>query len=293
MKKIITYLELLRIKQWVKNGFIFMPIIFGGKLYNIPDLINVFFIFGIYCLASSGVYIMNDLKDIAQDRFHPKKKNRPLASGDIAINQAIFISIMLVALSLALSYLLNKWAMLIILLYIALHFFYTYGLKKTIIIDVFSVSLGFELRIWAGAVVLNILPSIWLQLCVFVLAIFLGFIKRRHEKLILYEKAAEHRGVLAHYTPYLLDQMIMISASLCIIFYVMYVLSEDVTRRIGNNYIAYTIPLVVYGIFRYLYLVHVRKLGGDPGEILTSDFPFVVDILLWILSVILILYVIG
>lgn len=290
MTKAKVYAGLLRVKQWVKNGFIFIPIIFSGMLFSKEALLNVVYVFGMFCLLSSGIYILNDLQDLAADRLHPKKKNRPLAAGQVSRKEAVVISLFLVALSLFFAYLIGFKVFFIAVLYLILHLLYGAVLKKTVIIDVISLALGFELRIWAGAVILNIVPSAWAQLCIFVLALFLGFIKRRHEKLVLRDSAIEHRGVLAHYTAYFLDQMIMISATLCVIFYGLYVMSEDITRRVGGFHMAYTLPFVVYGIFRYLYLVHVKKLGGDPGEILFSDVPFVISMVFWIISVAAILY---
>ena len=289
-KSILVYLELLRVRQWVKNGFILAPVIFSGKLYSVPDLVSVMSVFGIFCLLSSSVYILNDLNDLAADKIHPNKKRRPLASGAIKTPEATSIAMVLLCLSLILGYPMGRKILLVILLYLALHILYSLILKKTVILDVISIALGFELRVWAGSLAIAVLPSIWLQLCIFILAVFLGFIKRRHEKLVLYDKAVEHRGVLVHYTPYFLDQIITISATSSIIFYGLYVLSEDVMKRVSNYHMAYTIPFVIYGIFRYLYLVHVKKLGGEPGEILTSDFPFVLNMLLWVLAVVLILY---
>jgi len=290
MKKLIVYFKLLRAKQWAKNGFIFTPLIFSGMLYNSQDMIRVILTFGIFCILSSSVYIINDIRDLAADKLHPKKRNRPLAAGLIKKREAAFISIALLLISFTCGYYMSKKLLFVMLLYLILHILYNFILKKEVILDVISIALGFEIRVWAGSVVINILPSVWLQLCIFLLSLFLGFIKRRHEKLTLYDKAVEHRGVLIHYTPYFLDQMIMISASLSIIFYGLYVVSSDVVKRIGNNYMPYTVPFVVYGIFRYLYLVHVRKLGGEPEEVLLSDFPFVLNMIFWIFSIILIRY---
>jgi 4-hydroxybenzoate polyprenyltransferase len=290
MKNFIIYLRLIRMEQWIKNGFVVMPIIFSGRLFNPYELIRVIIATGAFCLLSSSVYILNDLKDLDCDKLHHKKRNRPLAAGLIKIPQAVFISLILLLISLVLFYIVGKKTFFVAALYFMLNIFRNNVLKKVVLLDVISIAIGFEFRVWAGSVCLNILPSIWLQFCVFVLAIFLGFIKRRHEKVSLYDKAAEHRGVLVHYTAYFLDQMIMISATLCIVFYSLYVLSEEVTRRVGGGHIAYTLPFVVYGVFRYLYLVHVKKLGGDPGEILLRDFSFTLNTLLWISSIIFILY---
>lgn len=290
MKKMMVFLSLLRAKQWIKNVFVLMPLIFGRLLFNVTDVLNALIAFAAFCLLTSGLYIINDIRDLKSDRLHPQKKNRPLAAGLIKARHAALIAIILLAISLSVGFVIGRKILLVMVLYAALHLLYTFALKMTVILDVISIALGFEMRVWAGSLAIDIHPSIWLQLCVFLLALFLGFIKRRHEKIILYDKAVEHRGVLAHYTSYFLDQMIMISATLCVIFYGLYTMSEDVARQLGNNYMAYTIPFVIYGVFRYLYLVYVKKIGDDAGEILISDLPFFINIALWFFSVVFIIY---
>ena len=174
--------------------------------------------------------------------------------------------------------------------YLALHCAYNLATKKIIILDVISIAIGFQIRIWAGSVVAGVLPSIWLQLCVFLLSLFLGFTKRRYELSALRDKAAEHRNVLSHYTSYLLDQIIIISSTLTIVFYGLYTMSPDIIDRIGNENMVYSLIFVIYGIFRYLYLVHVKKLGDDPGDVIFSDIPLMINITLWIFFIIYVLY---
>ena len=233
---------------------------------------------------------MNDIGDKKKDSFHPVKQKRPIASGALGESTATVFSAVLIITSLVLSFTLKPELSGIILAYVVLHAFYTFRFKHEVILDVIIIALGFELRIWGGCVVVYILPSVWLQLCVFLLALFLGFIKRRNEKILLYGDATKHRDVLSHYKVYFLDQMAIISATLCIVFYGMYAVSKEVIVRVGTNKMAYTIPFVVYGIFRYLYVVHAKRSGGDPGEILLTDLPLVVDISLWISVTILLLY---
>jgi 4-hydroxybenzoate polyprenyltransferase len=290
MKKLIACLRLLRIGQWVKNTFILIPIIFSGKLFDLPLLFTCAKIFGIFCIMSSGVYVMNDIRDIKSDQEHPKKKYRPVASGEIGRNPATAIAFLLISLALVFSYFSGVKILVITSAYFILHVLYNIRLKRTVILDVIAIAIGFELRVWAGALGCLVIPSAWLQLCVFLLALFLSFIKRRHEGSSLYDKHIYRREALAYYQPYFLDQMIMISATLVIVFYGLYVMSEEITARIGNHHMMYTLPFVVYGIFRYLYLVDVKKMGGDPGEILISDLPFLLNLCLWILSVVAILY---
>ena len=287
----IRFLELLRIKHWVKNGFVLMPLVFGGMLGNYRDVMRAMEVFGIFCLLSSGIYVMNDISDLKADKVHPIKKHRPLAEGEIGIKTALFILTSLLGISLFLGYMMGAKVFVVVLLYLMLNVLYDLVLKKIIILDVISVALGFELRVWGGAVALNIVPTVWLQLCVFLLALFLGFIKRRHEKIVLCDKAIEHREVLMHYTPYFLDQVISISATLVTLFYALYVVSPDVVTNSAHRRMAYTIPFVIYGIFRYLYLVYAKELGGDPSDILTSDLPFALNLLLWVFSAGVILYI--
>ena len=209
----------MRINQWIKNLFLFIPFIFGGKLFIPEDLIRTVLAFLLFCITSSGVYIINDILDRKKDRFHPLKKNRPITSGALPVKQALVISSILLFSSLLLSAYFNIHFFVLLLAYVVLHLLYSFILKREVLLDVILIALGFELRIWAGAVILLIIPSIWLQLCVFLLAIFLALLKRRHEKISLYPDAANHRNVLTHYDIYFLDQLIMISATLCITFY--------------------------------------------------------------------------
>lgn len=282
MNNLINIIKTLRIKQWVKNSFVFMPIIFGGKLLSIPDLEKVLQAFVIFCVTASGIYIINDIADKKTDRLHDEKKKRPIASGKLAVFPALCVSIILIISALFASFRMDAGLFSVVCIYTLLHLLYSMGLKKAVILDVIAIAIGFELRIWGGALVVGIIPSIWLQLCVFVLAIFLGSLKRRHEKISLYDKAAEHRDVLGHYKIYFIDQMTMIAATLCVVFYGLYAISPDIISRIGSTNMAYTIPFVIYGIFRYLYVTHANKSGGDPGEILLTDIPLLIDIILWI-----------
>ncbi len=290
MSLLTNIIKSMRIKHWIKNLFLFAPLIFGGKLLIGADFTKTVLAFLVFCIVTSATYIINDIADRKRDRFHPEKQKRPITSGALGVEQASFTAVLLIIIAGLLSTCLDIPLLIVITLYVLLHLLYSFILKREVILDVIIIAMGFELRIWAGAVVLRIIPSIWLQLCVFLLAIFLGLIKRRHEKISLYAHAAKHRDVLVHYKVYFLDQLIMISAALCVVFYGLYTVSPDMVQRIGSTYMAYTIPFVIYGIFRYLFIVHARKKGGDPSEILMSDMPFLIDILLWMVTVILLLY---
>ncbi len=282
--------KLLRIKQWIKNAFIFFPLIFSGNLFDINRLLNCVVTFVGFCLIASGTYIFNDHIDSHKDRLHPKKASRPLAQGKFKNSQIIGLIVGLLSLGLLICFVVDIFIFYMGVLYILLHLIYNLYTKKIVILDVVFVAAGFQLRIWAGALASGVLPSARFQLCVFLLALFLGFTKRRHEITTLKDQAPEHRSVLAHYTTYLLDQIIIICSTLSIVFYGLYTLSADIMIRVGQDYMIYSVGFVIYGIFRYLYLVHVKKFGDDPGEILLSDRPLLINIILWILFVIMILY---
>jgi 4-hydroxybenzoate polyprenyltransferase len=288
--KISDLLKLVRINQWIKNGFIFMPLIFSGKLSDPHDLAAVSFIFIIFCLLSSSVYILNDLVGLDNDKVHPKKRLRPLARGAIKKAPAVIILAALLIASLVLSYRAGASIFVITLLYLITHLAYNIALKNAVILDVISIAIGFELRVWAGAMAINLLPSAWLQLCIFLLALLLSFTKRKGEKRLLDTRAAEHRDVLAHYSASFLDQMITISSALCVMAYSLYVLTGEMASKFSHPYMLYTIPFVIYGISRYLYLADSKKMDGDPEEVFAADGPFILNSVLWLCSVIFILY---
>lgn len=282
--------DLLRVKQWVKNAFIFFPLIFSGKLFDIASLINTILAFLGFCLVASGLYIFNDYRDRFKDRKHPRKSQRPLARIEISKGKITFLVIFLMATGLLVctqvSYLLAALA----LVYIFINITYNLITKNIVLIDVIFVALGFHLRIWAGGLAADAIPSVWLQMCVFILALFLGFTKRRHEIGMLGNDAKEHRTVLSHYTVYFLDQIILICSTLAIVFYGLYTMSPEIVQRMGGYNMVYTVVFVIYGIFRYLYLSHRKKQGDDPGEVLATDGPLLINVLLWIMTICYLLY---
>jgi len=291
MKNGILYMvRLMRVKQWVKNTFIFFPLIFAGLLSDAKLLMDCLVTFIGFCLISSSVYVLNDLIDAKRDRLHPKKSKRPLAQGKVNRPFVIILIGTLAIIGLFMCAYVHEVVFYFAFLYVLLHLLYNAFAKKIIIIDVMFVAAGFQIRIWAGSLAAGVLPSAWLQMCVFLLALYLGFTKRRYEISALKSNASQHRGVLAHYTSYLLDQIIIICSTLTVVFYGLYVLSSDIVARIGSNNIIYSMVFVIYGVFRYLYLVHVKKMGDDPGDVLFSDMPLLIDILLWVLFVGALLY---
>ncbi len=291
MKKKIQFLiELLRVKQWVKNAFIFFPALFGGQLQELNIVINCLIAYVGFCLVSSGLYILNDYLDRNLDRLHPRKAQRPLARVKISQNVIGVIIAALIATGLTICSQINSSVLTIAVIYIGIHLVYNFYAKKIVLLDVAFIAAGFQIRIWAGALATGIFPSVWLQMCVFLLALFLGFTKRRYELSTLKDHASEHRSVLSHYTSYLLDQIIIICSTLAIAFYGLYTISFDIVHRVGNQNMVYSVAFVIYGIFRYLYLVHVKKLGDEPGEVLATDTPLLVNVLLWIFYVAVLLY---
>ena len=280
------FFNLLRVRQWVKNIFLVFPLIFSGRFLEWKLWVDCWWGVIAFCLVSSGMYIINDIVDLKEDRLHAHKFNRPLAAGKIPVPSAVGIAAGVLALGLALSWEINREFFILATAYILLNTLYNLRAKHIVIVDVLMVAFGFQIRVLAGAAATHILPSLWLLMCVFVLALFLGFAKRRWEISNLESNASAHRAVLSHYTSYLLDQMIIISSTLSIVFYGLYTISTEVFQRIGGYGMFYSTPFVIYGIFRYLYLIHVRKLGGEPGDILLSDLPLLIDIILWVAFVV-------
>jgi len=288
---LLSFMELLRIRQWVKNAFILFPLIFSGQLYKVEAMKGSLLAFVGFCFLASSLYILNDFLDRKRDRLHPKKSQRPLAQKNLnPVAVAVFM-VGMMSLGLWFSFEVGTAVFYSALIYMFLHLIYNFYAKDVVIVDVVFVAAGFQVRIWAGSLAVGVFPSVWLQLCVFLLALFLGFTKRRSEMITLKDQAASHRGVLAHYTTYLLDQIIIICCTLSIVFYGLYAISPEIMTRMGSHNMVYSIVFVIYGMFRYLYLVHVRKLGDDPGEVIVSDKPLLFNILLWVLFIIRLLYV--
>ncbi|MBF0489406.1 MAG: decaprenyl-phosphate phosphoribosyltransferase [Candidatus Omnitrophica bacterium] len=281
-----TFIDVLRLRQWVKNLFIISPLIFSGRFNEIHLWLHCLLTMAAFCLVSSGMYIINDLVDLNEDRRHPKKAQRPLAAGRVKTSTAKMVAMFLLGSGGLLCLSQGRDVFILALCYVLLHVLYNLRTKHLVILDVLTVALGFQIRIWAGSAAVHIIPSAWLQICMFVLALFLGFTKRRCEIVYLENSASSHRAVLSHYTEYFLDQMIVICSTLSIVLYGLYTVSAEVTDRIHGYAMFYSIGFVVYGIFRYLYLLHVKKLGDDPSEALLSDRPMMINIVLWLLFIV-------
>lgn len=283
-------IQSMRLHQWVKNFFIFAALIFSGHLLIFKDLIDTVFGFFIFSLVTSAVYIFNDLIDIKKDKLHPEKSKRPLPSGKLSTKYAIYSSVFLSLIALFLSFILQQVFTLFLVAYIILNVLYTIYLKNMVVLDIMAIALGFVIRIYAGAVLINVPVSEWLILCTILIALFLGFSKRRAEIVTLEFNANIHRSVLSHYSPQFLDQMISIVTASTVMSYTFYTISEDTVTKFGTKNLMYTIPYVLYGIFRYLYLVHKLEKGGNPTLTLIKDLPMIINLVLWIITVSIIIY---
>ena len=286
-----TIFVTLRPQQWVKNFVLFAGLIFSQNLGNTEMVLKTIAGFGLFCLLSSSVYILNDILDVESDRKHPLKSSRPIARGDIKISTAISLFIILALISLSLSFWLSPLFALTAVIYFVLNLLYSVYLKHVVIIDVMCIALGFVIRAVAGAVLIGVEISTWLVVCTTLLALFLGFGKRRHELLLLETQATDHRKSLSEYSPYFLDQMIAVVTASTVVAYAFYTLSPEVELKLGTKHMDLTIPFVLYGVFRYLYLIHQKEGGGSPTKMLLNDKPILANIILWLLAVILIVYV--
>jgi len=280
-------LKSMRPRQWTKNIFIFAALVFDGKLFHLNDFLRTLAGFGFFCLISSSVYIFNDLLDIEADRKHPVKKNRPIASGKIPLSVAIIVGSLLALVALLGGYLLAWQFSLTMLIYFALMQAYSKWLKHIPILDVLILAGGFVLRVHSGTTLITVQRfSPWLYVLMTLLALYLGFGKRRAELTLLSDNANAHRKVLDGYTLPLLDQFITIVSASTILAYSLYTFD-----RLPNNHnLMLTIPFVIYALFRYLYLIQVKQIGGEPEEILLSDRPFQISIVLWALAVLAVFY---
>ena len=274
----------LRPKQWIKNGFVFAALLFSKKFLDPGSVISAVAAFISFCLVTSAVYILNDLADIEEDRRHPIKSKRPLASGELAKSTAVIALIAVAAAGLWLAISVNPYFLLALLSYVALQVLYTFWLKHVVILDIFSIAAGFMIRVVAGGLAIGVSISDWLIICMALLSLFLAMGKRRHELMLMSHEAASHRPILKEYSIYLLDQMISVVTSSTLVAYCLYTISDVTAAKFGTRKLIYTVPFVLYGIFRYLYLIHKKDSGGSPENLIISDPPLLVSVFLWILT---------
>jgi 4-hydroxybenzoate polyprenyltransferase len=283
-------LENMRPKQWAKNAFVFAGIVFDQKLDERDPLLRVVVAFILLCLSASCIYLINDLVDLEKDRQHPKKKNRPIASGRLPVPVAIAGAVIfpVIALGVAVSYSLELAAVLV--LYIGLHIVYSFYLKSLVIIDVFAIAAGFILRVVAGVVVIEVERfSPWLYVCAGLLSLFLAIGKRRQELVMLGENAVNTRQIFKHYNLNMLNDMLRMTIASAAIAYTLYAIEAE-TLLAKPEYMLMTVPFVYYGLFRYIYVIDVKNHGGDPTEVLFEDHALQVGIAAWGLLVVVLLY---
>ena len=287
---VMSVLVSLRPGQWTKNFIIFAALIFSRRLLDPAAVALALAAFLIFCALSGAVYLFNDVSDLAADRQHPLKSRRPIASGALSVGTALGWATVLMGGGLAAAFWLQPpfgWAAAA---YVTLQVAYTRWLKHLVILDVMTIAMGFVLRAVAGGLVIGVTVSDWLLACTILLALFLGLSKRRHELTLLADGASEHRRILEEYDPYLLDQMIAVVAASTLVAYIIYCLNSETTERFGTHWLVLTVPFPIYGIFRYLYIVHRKDGGGNPSEMLLNDRPLLACVALWSLTVVAIIY---
>lgn len=289
MKRLRLWLRLLRPHQWIKSGFVFVGLLFGHA-WGDPVLVRqVVLAAAAFSLAASAIYVVNDLADRERDRAHPEKCHRPLASGAVGTGEAFVLMGLCLAAAIVLALASSPSVLLIVLAYVVLNIAYSRGLKHVVLLDVFIIAAGFMLRILAGTQGVGIAPSQWLLLCGLMVTLFLGFAKRRAELNALDGQGGSHRAVLDDYDPVLLDKLIGISAAAAIISYSLYTVSAETVAMHGTTRLIYTVPFVVYGMFRYLFLLHRRGGGGDPAAAVLRDPHLLVAVGGWFLTLIALL----
>jgi 4-hydroxybenzoate polyprenyltransferase len=280
----------MRPPQWIKNLFLFAAPIFGRAIGQGPVLLRTAAAFVVFCGLSSALYLVNDVRDAAEDRVHPRKSKRPIAAGRISPGQAWIAAGLLAAGGLAGAALLDGTFFIAAAGFVLLHLAYSWRLKHVVILDVFIVAAGFVIRVAAGGFVAGVTPSSWLLVCTTLIALLLALGKRRHELVSLEEDAAQHRSVLGEYDALLLDQMIAVVTAATAVAYALYCMSGETVRRFGSEKLLWTAPFVLYGIFRYLYLVYKRGEGGSPEELIVRDGPLLLSTALWIAAAAALIY---
>ena len=283
-------IKLIRPKHWLKNIFVFIPLIFSLKFTEITSIINVLIVFIAFCLLASAIYILNDIFDKDKDQNHPIKKHRPIAQNSISIKKAYCLFGLFSIISLIIALYLNINTFIVFSLYLILNILYSIKFKNLVIFDVFFIALGFVLRVYAGAFVISISVSHWIILTTFFISLFLGFGKRRSEYILLKDNLLPKRSVLNLYSEKLLTIFIIISLTLTIIMYALYTISPATINKFNHDNLIYTVPIVVYGIFRYLYLIFVKSNEDDVTEIVIKDKLLLSVIIIWFISVIFLIY---
>jgi 4-hydroxybenzoate polyprenyltransferase len=286
----LSLLISIRPEQWTKNVIVFGGLLFGLQLFDGRAVLLTVGAFAVFCALSGVVYLVNDVADRVADRHHPTKSRRPIAAGDLPAGVALAAAAAIGASALAVAFWLRPSFGVVATTYVALLAVYSHALKHLVILDVLTIALGFVLRAVAGAVVIAVPISHWLLVCTILLALFLALSKRRHELTLLADNATGHRRSLGEYSPYLLDQMIAVVTASTLIAYIFYTISPETQQKFDTGWLGLTIPFPLYGIFRYLYLVHQKEGGGSPTEMLQNDRPLLLCVALWAVAVVIIIY---
>lgn len=274
------WIRAIRPEQWLKNGFVLSPIVFGGRALIWDYQWRALVAFGAFCAVASAVYLMNDVVDREADRVHPSKANRPVASGLISPASAMIGAAILGTIGVASGALAGIDVALVLVAYLVLNVMYGTWLKHIVIVDVFAICAFFIMRLLAGSLAVDVKPSIWLLLCGGLLALFLGFAKRRHELVLLGGGSTDHRAVLADYKTPFLDQLSAVLLAVTVVSYIMFTRESDTAHAVGSNALTYSTVFVLYGVLRYLYLVH-RNDAGNPTETLLTDRSLLAAVVLW------------
>lgn len=285
-----SLISLFRPLHWSKNILVFAPLVFSGMLFRTEDILRSLMAFISFSLIASSIYVINDILDFEEDKNHPIKRFRPIPSGKISISIAIIVAFLLAIFSFTLSGILGLSFALVIFGYFSLNLLYSTLFKHIVILDIFSVAAGFLLRVLGGGFAIGIIISHWLMICTALLALFLIICKRRHEFTILADEAVNHRAVLQHYSSHFLDQMLAVTTASSLLSYILYTIDQETIQKFGTHKLLLTSPFVAYGIFRYQYLVYRKSRGGDPTDEFLNDRPLLLNIALWLLSVIAVIY---
>lgn len=280
----------LRPAQWTKNAFVLAPLVFAHRLTDRPSLAAALLAFAAFCCAASAIYLLNDLRDREQDRRHPLKCKRPLAAGSLSPALAVAAALAFVGVAVLAALRLGPAFASTLLAYLGLNVAYSMGLKNVVILDVMAIAMGFLLRVLAGAAAIRAEVSSWLLLCTIFLALFLAFSKRRHELILLAGDAADQRAVLSHYSPTFLDQMINVVTASSVIAYSLYAVAPETVAKYHSEKLVYTVPMVLFGVFRYLYLIYQRPGERNPTEAILKDVPFLANVAVWGLAVLWVVY---
>ena len=280
----------LRPKHWIKNVFVFAPLFFSGRATDIEALLSVLIVFFGFNAAASAIYLFNDIADVERDRLHPDKRQRPIASGILSVRAAITACVILALISVLISGFVSIPAAFIVTGYLGLNVAYSLWLKHVVILDVFSIAIGFLLRVLAGAVAVDVQPTPWLLIATFLIALFLALAKRREELTSLEDQSDNHRPVLTQYTTALADELISVVTPVTLLAYLLYTLDAETKLRFQSDWLYVTGIFVVFGVFRYLYLVHRKNLGGSPTDLVLKDIPLLTAVIGWGISFVLIIY---